>query len=100
MNRQNNEATKNKGDKAMGERVGEGVVEQHYWDGKRCVFKFDLKEVSVGICRRDWGSLFQAEGPAAEKEREPAVESLVRGILRRRVSEDTCSSFFFKLLSI
>ena len=42
----------------------------------------------MGICRRDWGSLFQAEGPAAEKEREPAVESLVRGILRRRVSEE------------
>ena len=46
-----------------------------------------------GVCsrqkdqrRRDRGSLFQAEGPKTEKEQVPTIESLVRGILRRKAS--------------
>lgn len=54
---------------------------------KRWVFNWDLNAVIVGVCRRERGSLFHDEGPAAEKDREPTVDRFVRGIRRRQVSE-------------
>ena len=54
---------------------------------KRNVLRFDLKESREGFCRRERGRSFHVEGLKTEKEREPAVKSLVRGIWRLRVSE-------------
>ena len=45
-----------------------------------------MKESRKGFYRRGRGKSFHAEGLKTEKEREPAVESLVRGIWRLRVS--------------
>ena len=55
--------------------------------GKRNVLKFDLNYSKESFCRRGRGRSFYAEGPNTEKVREPTVESLVRGILRLRISE-------------
>ena len=55
--------------------------------GKRNVFMLHLNESREGFCRRGRGMLFHVDGPKTEKAREPAVESLVRGIWRLRVSE-------------
>ena len=58
-----------------------------YSFGKRNVLRFDLNESREGFCRRGSGRPFLVEGPKTEKEQEPAVERLVRGIWRPRVSE-------------
>jgi hypothetical protein len=47
----------------------------------------DLKEQSEGFWRSESGRAFQAEGPNTEKEREPKVWSLVRGMRRQRGSQ-------------
>ena len=46
-----------------------------------------LNESREAFCRRGGGSLVQVDGPKTEKAREPAVESMVRGIWRLIVSE-------------
>ena len=65
-------------------------TEQKTWQvynlGKRNVFRLDLNESREGLCRRGRGRSFHVDGPKTEKAREPAVESLVRGIWRLRVS--------------
>ena len=54
--------------------------------GKRSVFRLHLNESREGFCRRERGRSFHVDGPKTEKAREPAVENLVRGIWRLRVS--------------
>ena len=56
--------------------------------GKRNVFMLHLNESREGFCRRGRGMPFHVDGPKTEKAREPAVEILVRGIWRLRVSEE------------
>ena len=48
---------------------------------------FDLKESREGFCGIGRGRSFHVEEPKMEKAQEPAVESLVQGIWRLRVSE-------------
>ena len=55
--------------------------------GSRNVLRLDLKESREGFCRRGRGRSFHVDGLKTEKEREPAMESLVPGIWRLRVSE-------------
>ena len=47
----------------------------------------DCKEEREGFRRRESGRVFQMDGPHAEKERVPKMESLERGVCRRRGSE-------------
>ena len=47
-----------------------------------------LKVLKEGVSRREIGRLFQVVGPETEKDREPNEDNLVRGMRRRRVSED------------
>ena len=56
-----------------------------FWE--RNVLRFALKKPRERFCRRGKGRSFYAEGPKTEKVREPTFESLVRGILRLRISE-------------
>ena len=58
-----------------------------YWCEKRCALSLDLKESRVGDCGRERETLFRVDGPKMEKEPEPKVESLDRGIWRVKVCE-------------
>ena len=58
-----------------------------YSFGKRNVFMLHLNESREGFCRRGRGRSFHVDGLKTEKAWEPAVESLVRGTWRLRVSE-------------
>ena len=42
---------------------------------------------NVGVSRRDRGRVFQETAAKEEKEREPTVDSLMRGMRKVRVSE-------------
>ena len=50
---------------------------------KRKVLRLRLKESRDSDWQRDRGRVFQTEGAAKEKTREPTVVRLIRGILRR-----------------
>ena len=54
----------------------------------KCVLRRALKLLMAGIWRTERGSLFQVDGPATEKEREPIVMSCVLGMRKESVSDD------------
>ena len=60
---------------------------QVYCLGKRSVLRFDLKESREGFCQRKRKVIPRSGAKTRLKAREPAVESLVQGIWRLRVSE-------------
>ena len=60
---------------------------QVFWFGKRNVLRFELKESREGFCRKGRARSFHVEGPKTEKAQEPAVDILVRGVWRLRVSK-------------
>ena len=66
-------------------------MEQKTWQvynfGKRNVFRLDLSESREGFYQRGRGRSFHVDGLKTEKVWELTLESLVRGILRLRVSE-------------
>ena len=66
-------------------------TEQKTWQvynfGKRNVFRLDLNECRGSFCRRGRGRSSCVDGLKTEKAQEPAVESLVQGIWRLRLSE-------------
>ena len=64
-------------DSSMEQKTG-----QVYGFGKINVFMLHLNESREGFCWRGRGGSFHVAGMKTEKEREPAVESLVRGIWR------------------
>ena len=59
---------------------------QAYCFGKKKCFRQLLNESREGFCQRGRGRSFHVDGPKTEKAKEPTAESLVRGILRLRVS--------------
>ena len=60
---------------------------QVYWFGKRNVLRFELKESREGFCRKGRARSFHVQGLKTDKAQEPAVEILVRGVWRLRVSK-------------
>ena len=60
---------------------------QVYSLGNSNVFRLHFNETSEGFCWRGRGRSFHVDGPKTGKTREPAVESLVRGIWKLRGSE-------------
>ena len=49
--------------------------------------RFELKESREGFVRKGRAKSFHLEEPNTEKAQEPAVETLVRGVWRLRVSK-------------
>ena len=54
----------------------------------KCVLRCALKVLMAGIWRTERGSLFQVDGPATEKEREPIVMSCVLEMRKKSVPDD------------
>ena len=60
---------------------------KNIYGGKRCAFKDERNTERVGQDRSVWGSEFQIDGAANEKERRPFADRM-SGTVRRNLSKD------------